>query len=782
LPRRFLAAGALSLAIAGAPAATAQEKTIPSPAPTPTAPVAAPTPHPGSTQAEVTAPPPAGACDPGAGDICLNAERQEQMSKELYRLTGFVDIQFGASRIQADRVDVHTSEKPGGGTQRRVVAEGNVVFMSGEERLSGTKLEMDLDGGKGVFENAFGFVSPGVMVEADRIERIDADTYKISGGKFTSCMQPNPRWSFTASSATLDVDKRIRAANVVFRVKEVPAFYIPYFLYPIESDQRSTGFLFPHFGQSSTRGFNIGSGFFWAMNRSMDQTFYVDHYSDYGYGLGHEFRYALPSPSRGDFRSYFFRRTVADDGSAVSGAGWEHDLQWSATQMLPGAVRANLGVSEVSTLDFQRDFQETLDRFSQRNRSWNLNLQRALGPANVQLAADSSDYFFGNADNFRRRRRLPSLRVTQSPRKIGRTGIVYQYDTRAERLSDGNQEGVEQYSRFDLFPRLSRPFSTTFLQINPQVVYRWTRYGAQREGGFLVETPLTRDYLESSVEMSGPSFSRIFENTGGFYSDRFKHVIGPQVTWTYRSKIDEFRLIPRFDGVDPVLGTNELRYGLVQRLYAKRPGETGKPEAYEFLRWDLFQTYYVDIAEGQNQFDPNYSSASYGRGGVPSHYSPLHSSLSVRPTPRLSTTLDLQYDVNFRELRSVTVSSRVDYRRLGLDARWSRGSYRGQDDEIAGEYSTVRGDLRLEVLPSRFSVQGSADYNFVEKEFVQGAVRARYDVQCCGFVAEMIQINYLARHERRFRFAIELANIGSIGNFTGQEASDRSAGFLGGRR
>ena len=55
----------------------------------------------------------------------------------------------------------------------------------------------------------------------------------------------------------------------------------------------------------------------------------------------------------------------------------------------------------------------------------------------------------------------------------------------------------------------------------------------------------------------------------------------------------------------------------------------------------------------------------------------------------------------------------------------------------------------------------------------------RYDVQCCGFMAEVIQSDYNAKQERQFRFAIELANIGSIGNFMGTDAE--AAGFLGRR-
>ena len=52
------------------------------------------------------------------------------------------------------------------------------------------------------------------------------------------------------------------AWNAVFKVKSVPAFYTPVIYYPIRHDQRSTGFLFPHFGNSTTRGFDVGSEVF----------------------------------------------------------------------------------------------------------------------------------------------------------------------------------------------------------------------------------------------------------------------------------------------------------------------------------------------------------------------------------------------------------------------------------------------------------------------------------------------------------------------------------------
>ena len=131
------------------------------------------------------------------------------------------------------------------------------------------------------------------------------------------------------------------------------------------------------------------------------------------------------------------------------------------------------------------------------------------------------------------------------------------------------------------------PLSLSFITVTPQVRYRYTRYETSNltdtdgevvrdESGrtALGGPSLDRSYAEAGLDIRGPNFSRVFDTPGGFYSNRFKHVIGPEVNWTYRSKVEDFDAIPRFDYYDVILGTNQLSYALVQRLYAKRPGRS----------------------------------------------------------------------------------------------------------------------------------------------------------------------------------------------------------------
>ena len=709
----------------------------------------------------------------GAEEIRLRADRQETPEPGHLHATGFVDVQAGDLRIQSDVLDFYQSDKPDGTRQNRMVATGNVVFLRGDERLAGDKLEMDLDSTFLVLENASGYLQPEVYVEAKRIERLGQSTYRIEGGRFTSCAQPNPRWGFTASSATIAIDDKIKASNVFFKIKSVPALYIPYFVYPIQEDQRSSGLLFPHIGYSSTRGFNIGTGAFWAMGRSADQTLYVDRYSELGWGFGHELRWLRDQPSRGTFKTYVFRVEGAEEP-------WDYDLDWNALQMLPGRFRATAMVREYSNLQFQQQFQDNFNMATTRTRRTSLAVQGQLKGNNVQFVADSTDTFFD--DVTRVTRRLPSLRVSRSQKKLGRSQFALGFEARAEYLGRDYFEENLYHSRFDLAPELSRSFSTTYLQVTPRIQPRVTYYGkTMDDDGYPLGPSYTRPFLETSVELRGPQFSRVFEGGLGSYTDKIKHVIGPEVVWRYRTRVDplDFERIPKFDGYDQFLGTHQVDYALVQALYAKRPGRTGKPAAYQFLTWRLQQTYYVQINENQNNFDPNYSTSAWGPGGVPDHNSPILSRLRFRPTPGIYTNFDVEWDINFNQLRSFSLGGGVRGGRAALDANWSRAKQLAV--EVEDQVKTrdfLRGSARL--APTRWlTLDGSADWDILQKQILQTSLRAHLGVQCCGLTVEYIRYDYNGRQERQFRFSVDLANLGSIGNFMGEDAVPGRQGMGG---
>jgi hypothetical protein len=73
------------------------------------------------------------------------------------------------------------------------------------------------------------------------------------------------------------------------------------------------------------------------------------------------------------------------------------------------------------------------------------------------------------------------------------------------------------------------------------------------------------------------------------------------------------------------------------------------------------------------------------------------------------------------------------------------------------------------LVPDRLTVAGSVDYDIINKNMVQNTARLRYDVQCCGFMIETIESDFNLKKGREWRFNVQLANIGSMGSFLGDQ-------------
>ena len=100
----------------------------------------------------------------------------------------------------------------------------------------------------------FGALEPDVYFYGELLEKVGEDRYKITKGGFTTCVQPTPRWELVAGSASINVGDYAILRNAVMRVKDVPVFYLPIIYYPIQDDDRATGFLLPTYGRSTFRG------------------------------------------------------------------------------------------------------------------------------------------------------------------------------------------------------------------------------------------------------------------------------------------------------------------------------------------------------------------------------------------------------------------------------------------------------------------------------------------------------------------------------------------------
>ena len=235
-------------------------------------------------QQQREAPPVAWSHDPPPAGTMVT--RAEQVTREGSRvvLEGYAQVAYEGLRIQADRIEIDEEELA-------VRAEGNVVFERRDEKIVAEFMEGSLGAGTAIFRNARGILGQDFHFVAETLEELEDGAFAIEKGAFTTCAQPNPRWNFTAGRAVVRPEKHVWLRNVSFRVKNIPVTYFPALYYPLEEDGRQTGFLIPRYSNSDLRGHLVSQGFYWAINRSMDTTLSVDHFTVAGTGLGMEYRY-----------------------------------------------------------------------------------------------------------------------------------------------------------------------------------------------------------------------------------------------------------------------------------------------------------------------------------------------------------------------------------------------------------------------------------------------------------------------------------------------------------
>ncbi|MFE1601672.1 LPS-assembly protein LptD [Methylobacterium sp. ID0610] len=217
------------------------------------------------------------------GQERLLVEAQELVydnDRNTVSAVGNAELHYGARTLQADRVRYDRDTG-------RVFAEGNVRLT--EENgavVTGDRMELTDD-----FKNGFvdslrvqQTIEPRgrparVRFSAPRAERANGETTTFERGTYTACEpckdhpERPPLWQVKAARIIHDnTERKIYYEDATVEVGGVPVAYLPYFYTADPTVRRETGFLAPHFVNSSVLGYGIGTPFFWNIAPDYDLT------------------------------------------------------------------------------------------------------------------------------------------------------------------------------------------------------------------------------------------------------------------------------------------------------------------------------------------------------------------------------------------------------------------------------------------------------------------------------------------------------------------------------
>ncbi len=776
----------------------------------------------------------------------LESDTQSKLGSR-YVLDGDVVITYRDRIIKADHIeyDAETGD---------LTATGNLHVTGGpnHEEIRASHGTMNLNQQTGRFYDVSGSVglknaghslttyanSNPFLFTGRIVVRTGPQDYEIYDGTLTTCKLPDPDWMLSAGKFMVNMDmKKATAQNSVFRLMNIPLLFLPYVTQPTDAGQRQTGVLIPVVGNSSTKGLVLGEQIYWAINRSTDLTLGVQYYSLRGWEQSGSFRYrGLGNDfAKARFSALQDRGITSSNGTYVNQGG--EDVTFSGRHDFDAQTRIVADAEYLSSYAYRQAFAES---FSLATTSDILSIAYGVHEADGFFEAGRADRYQGlkmaavpatpttpaQPEEQVRIFHAPSLDFASTEHEIGNSGVQWSmwgsYAGLSRVQPNFSTGGLTQ--RLDIHPEISYPLSFDGWKLRSSVAIRETAYSRSRQTPYTIGPPvelpnaLNRADVEAEVDLRPPVLERTFDSAKveKMFGHDVKHTIEPEVTYRYVAGINNFLNVLRFDDIDVASDTNELEYGVTQRLFlrpvksrpcrekvinedqkedpdldqgrveAKERASDSKAEgpvcgSRELISWRLTQKYFFNETFGnavlngrRNIFDTTLNLSGIAFLTEPRAISPLISRMRVRTSEHLDVEWDFDLDTGAKKFTSNNVLIDVHENNIfgGLSYARLNAPGRSFTEGIASSVSNFN-QLRLLLgygSPTRAGLGVAAnvglDLNAGDSGLVQyGALQGSYNWDCCGFSVEVRKYELGAvRNETVERFNFTLLNIGTAGN------------------
>lgn len=663
--------------------------------------------------------------------------RYQEKKGEVVLARGEVELHFRDLTLLTDYLEVNTSSYD-------VVAEGQVTLQLPSEVVICERLIYNLKTREGKLENVRAIARPSLLFGAKVVKKSADDSYDLRRAWLTSCTQPNPRWSFGCSEASLKLEDYISMEKAVFKIKNLPVLYVPYLRYPLK--ERATGFLFPQIGYNRVKGFSLSQSFYWAITRNTDATLSADYYSRQGAGAGIEYRYLFRGETKGEARAYVFLFKKDATGLRPDPA---YILRLNHQQRLPLNFQLTGQVDYSSSFNFLREFENNFSLATVNNRSYQLNLSKSWSHFSLNLRSSRFETYFPQTGQSVISAYFPQATFNLLKYQLFRSAYLswesglsnWQYSWKSEDQAEASYSLGNAYFR----PALSLPLTpASWLNVMVTTAGIFTCYFQSYEPGTTNRT--SRELLTSQarfgLNLEGPVFYRIFFRRGEPF---LKHLIIPYFSYSFDSPLSQ-KVLSRIISPFGIFRRNDIKYGLTQHWLVRNEGP-----AQEILTFGLSQTLYFDPQNSQIRF---YYPQAPGR-----RFSPVNAFLRFYPKNRFSLDLAADfnpYEKNFISSRlSASYGAPVDNFFFSLN--WSK-SYQvlGPESFFRSHQLGVQGGLRW---PEKVEFKTQVELDLQEKKLLYTGLAGIYHYQCLDFSFDLRVFYYRSRPEAQFRFSVNLGNI-----------------------
>ena len=242
--------------------------------------------------------------------------------EEMEITSGIIVVDYDKNEIYAGRI----KDSLGNYTQLP-------IFKQGQDEIRPDSLKFNMDTKKAIIFNSR-TEEAGLNILSDKTKKENYSVYFMNRAKFTTSADiDNPEYYFLLRKAKVIPGQKIITGPTNMYIADVPTpIGLPFAYFPI-SNKRSSGIIFPSFGEQNSRGYFIqNGGYYLPINDNLDLTLLGDYYTNGSYGFRVENTYIYRYKFRGNLSFRFENLIQSERGFPDYSKSSIYNLRWSHSQ------------------------------------------------------------------------------------------------------------------------------------------------------------------------------------------------------------------------------------------------------------------------------------------------------------------------------------------------------------------------------------------------------------------------------------------------------------------
>ncbi len=311
-------------------------------------------------------------------------------------LYGKAKVNYGGTDIQAEFIEIDYAKSmilAYGKKDSTGKPLGNPVFKDGDETMEAEKIMYNLKTKKGKIFNALTKQGE-LLIIGNEIKKDSLNNIYFKNMRCLPCQEADARTAFKATKAKAIPDDKIVTGPMFLEIGNVPTpLGLPFGYFP-NTKKQANGILFPTFGNSAERGYNLRQGgYYWGINDKTDMIIRGDIYANGSWLLNTNNNYNVLYKSTGSVNLSYSRFNIGDkDVPKTYSKQKAYEIRWVHNQDNKSnpSIRFGANVNYVNNQTYNRFNAVNSGQYLTNTFQSNINFTKTFKLSSLSLNATHS--------------------------------------------------------------------------------------------------------------------------------------------------------------------------------------------------------------------------------------------------------------------------------------------------------------------------------------------------------------------------------------------------------